>query len=124
MMSSELVASWGGPVDADAVAFHAAEPGHLALGELVDGVGEEDAHFVVGEFSQHILRNEFVFEAVPEEVVGGDAAGQETLDFFDETVFQAFVQAAVDTRDAFFACDEGADVVGIRPPWRCFRARS
>ena len=35
------------PVDPDPVALHAAEPGHLALGELVDGVAQDDDHVVV-----------------------------------------------------------------------------
>ena len=100
-------------MDADAVAFHAAEPGHLAFGELVDGVGEEDVHLVVGEFPKHILRNELVFKAVPEEVVGRDAAFEEALDFLDEAILEALVQAAVDAGDALLAGDEGADVEGL-----------
>ncbi len=46
----QVIRRWSGfgPVDDDAVAFHAAEPGHLAFGELVDGVGEEGTHLIVG----------------------------------------------------------------------------
>ena len=56
--------SYGRPMDGKTAPLHAAEPGHLALGELVDGIGKEDVHLVVGEFPQHILRDEFVFKAV------------------------------------------------------------
>ena len=106
-------------MDADAVALHAAEPGHLALGELVDGVPEEDVHLLVGQLPQKILRNEFILKTVPEQVFGRDTAVQEALDLFDETVFQALVQPAVDAGDALLAGDEGADVKGLlRKPFR------
>ena len=36
-MTLLLFLSYFRPVDADAFAFHATEPGHLPLGELVDG---------------------------------------------------------------------------------------
>ena len=100
-------------MDADAVAFHAAEPGHLALGELMDGVREQDMHLIIGEFSQYILRNELILKTVPDQVLGRDAAVQEALDFLDKAVFQPLVQAAVDAGDAFLAGDEGADVEGL-----------
>lgn len=49
------------PVDGDgAAAGEAAEPGHLAFGKLVDGVGQEDAHFFVGEDAKDVLGDEFV----------------------------------------------------------------
>ena len=35
------------------------------------------------------------------------------MDFFDESVLEAFVQASVDAGDAFLAGNEGADVEGI-----------
>ena len=57
-----------GPVDADAFALHSAEPGHLPLGELVDGGGELCAHLLVGQFSDDVLGDEFVFESVVYEV--------------------------------------------------------
>ncbi len=41
-------------MDADAFAFHAAEPCHLAFGELVDDGGELGAHFFVGDFSCNV----------------------------------------------------------------------
>ena len=88
-------------MDPDAVTLHAAEPGHLALGELVDGVGEEDVHLVVGKLSQDILCNELILKAVPDQVIGRDAVVQQAPDLFDEAVFQAFVQPAVDAGDAF-----------------------
>ena len=39
----------GEPVDVGAAAFHASEPGHLSLGELVDGCLELGEHLVIGE---------------------------------------------------------------------------
>ena len=36
------------PMDPDALAFHAAEPGHLAFGELVDGCRQLGAHLFEG----------------------------------------------------------------------------
>ena len=53
-----------------AFAFHAAEPGHLALGELMDRGRELGAHFVEGEFADDMLRHEFVLESIIYEVFG------------------------------------------------------
>ena len=39
--------SRAGPVDGDAVALHAAEPGHLAFGKLMDGISQGNHHVVV-----------------------------------------------------------------------------
>ena len=88
----------------------------------MDGVGQEDVHLVVGEFSQYILRNELIFKAVPDQVIGRDAAVQQALDLLDEAVFQAFVQPAVDALDAFLAGDESSDVEGLL--WQALRRDS
>ena len=49
------------PVDADAFTFHAAEPCHLAFGELMDRCGKLRAHFFQCEFSGHMEGDELVF---------------------------------------------------------------
>ena len=98
------------PVDEVAVALHAAKPGHLALGELVDGVGEEGAHLVVAEDAEDVLRHEFVFQTVIDQVFGGDAGGEQAADLVDETFGQARVEARVDPRVACLAVHERADV--------------
>ena len=59
-----------GPVDGDAFAFHAAEPCHLSLCELVDGGGKLRAHLFQCEFSDQIECNEFVLEAIVYKVLG------------------------------------------------------
>ena len=42
-------------------AFHTSKPCHLAFGELVDCGFEPLEHFVVGEFADEVLGEEFVF---------------------------------------------------------------
>ena len=64
-------------MDAHAVAFHPAEPGHLALGKLVDGVSQGNDHIVVTELPQHILCNKLIFKAVVDEVIGRNSAVQQ-----------------------------------------------
>lgn len=59
-------------MDADAAAFHSAEPGHLAFGELVDGGGEGLLHLVEAEFAGEIESDEFVLKAIVDEVFGRD----------------------------------------------------
>ena len=48
------------PVDSDPVFLHAPEPGHLPFGELVDGVGQQQAHLLVAEDAEHMLSDELI----------------------------------------------------------------
>ena len=110
------------PVDADAAAFHSAEPGHLAFGKLVDGGGEGLLHLVEAEFAGEIEGDEFVLKAVVDEVFGRDGgsggerlagervgvrgrAFEEAADFIDHTFAQAGVKTSVDAGVAELAGD-------------------
>ena len=48
------------------ISFHTAEPGHLALGKLMDGITQGHHHILVGLLAQDILGNELIFKAVIE----------------------------------------------------------
>ena len=75
-------------MDLYAVLFHPAEPGHLPLGKLVDGVAQEEAHLFVAEYAQHVLGYELVLNTVVHEVLGPDTAVKQVSDFFDEAALQ------------------------------------
>ena len=48
------------PMDLEASTLHATKPGHLALGELMDGDLEAMDHLVVRGHAHQILRQEFI----------------------------------------------------------------
>ena len=89
-------------MDFDAVAFHAAEPGHLAFGKLMDGVAQGNLHVLVGEFSQDVLRYKLVLKAVLDKVLRRDRF-QQAADFLHQTFLQALFQPPVDARHTLFA---------------------
>ena len=64
------------PMDGDAATLHPPEPCHLAFGELVDGYFEPFHHFVIRCFTDEVLGEEFVFEAIVNERLLGHAALQ------------------------------------------------
>ena len=88
------------PVDGDAVAFHAAEPGHLALGEAADVGVEVVEHLLVGVVGFGEVAGEvLVFEAVLQETFLGDAVVEEALDLVDHAVVEALLEADADAVD-------------------------
>ena len=96
-----------------AAAGEAAEPGHLAFGKLVDGVGQEDAHFFVGEDAKDVLGDEFVLETIVNKVIGRDAGSQQTANLLYEAFLQAGVKATVNAGNALFAGNQRTNVVNI-----------
>ena len=81
------------PMDGDATALlHAAEPGHLALGKLVDGYLQLAEHFVVGQLADAIEGDVLVLQTVADETLGGDGL-QERL----HLLYHAFLQTGFQT---------------------------
>ena len=65
------------PMNGDASAlFHATEPGHLALGKLVDGYLQLAVHLVVGQLADAVEGDVLVLQAVAYEALGGDGLQQ------------------------------------------------
>ena len=82
------------PMDGDATALlHAAEPGHLALGKLVDGNLQLAEHLVVGQLADAIKGDVLVLQAVADEALGGDGL-QERLHLLYHAFLQTGLQAA------------------------------
>ena len=52
------------PMDIDAIAFHAAEPGHLPFGEAADVGKEVSEELIFGTLTQQIACEVSVFKAV------------------------------------------------------------
>ena len=77
----------------------------------MDGVGQEDSHFLVGEDAQDVLRNELVLKAVVHEVLGWNAGGKETADLFYKALGKAGVQPRIYAADALFAAYERSYIV-------------
>jgi len=50
----------GEPVDGGAAFFHASEPGHLALGKLMDGDFQLAEHLFLGQLADNVLRDKLV----------------------------------------------------------------
>ena len=93
-------------MDVEAAFLHAAEPGHLALGELVDGGFELTDHLVVGELAGEVEGEELVLQAVIDQVLGWDVALVEQATYFiDHTGIEALTQTAGDTLTAHLTID-------------------
>ena len=73
-------------MDLYAIFLHSAEPGHLALGELMDGITQQKAHLIVGQDAQHVLGHELIFQTVIHQVFGTYSAVQKALDLFNQSV--------------------------------------
>ena len=84
------------PVDDGTTALHAAEPRHLALGKLVDGNLQLTHHLVVTEFSDDVLCDVFILQAIVGEVFGLDAAVKQTA----HLLHHAMVETLMHGRDA------------------------
>ena len=86
-------------MDVHAVALHAAEPGHLALGEAAY-VGEEVAeHLILSALSQQIAGHVAIFEAEAHQALGGDAAFEQSLHLVGHALVEAGTQTALDAVD-------------------------
>ena len=104
----------GEPVDGGAAFFHAAEPGHLALGELVDGDFQLAEHFFFGQLADDVLGDEFVFQAVIDEVFGVNALlVDKAAHLVDHAFVQTGAQAAADAFAAGVTIDLNADDQGV-----------
>ena len=87
-------AQWQDPVDADTVALHDAEPGHLALGELVDGIGhlKTDSRFLY-EYTRSVIRANFLTvlafgtDIDHQGIQAGDELEWDLLDVFEVKTF-------------------------------------
>ena len=82
------------PMDGEATALHATEPGHLALGKLVDGYLQALEHLVVGKPAHQILRDKLILQSVVDEVVSRDALMKQPLNLVNHALFQAGLQSA------------------------------
>ena len=100
------------PMDADALALHAAEPCHLAFCELVDGGGELGAHLVEGELSGQVEGDELVLKSIVDQVFRRDAFEQ-AADLFGHTFLKTGVKPPVYAGVAFLAGDQCADVICV-----------
>ena len=110
-------------MDADAFAFHSAEPGHLPFRELVDGGRELGTHLVVCEFSCYVKCHEFVFQSVVDEIFSHYRsvvwsqcrmrAVDQSSDFFYHSFFQSGIQASVDTGISFVSAYQGTYVICV-----------
>ena len=108
-------------MDADAFAFHAAEPGHLAFCELVDGSGKLYTHLLVCELPYQIKGYKFVLQSVVDKVFGhywpvvwsqgGMRAVDQSSDFFYHSFFQSGIQASVDTGISFVSAYPGTYIL-------------
>ena len=86
----------------DAFAFHAAEPSHLPFGELMNGYGEEPAHFVVLKDSCQIQGHELVLQTVINQVLCRNAPVEKFPDFVYKAFLQTYVKSLVNTGIALF----------------------
>ncbi len=105
-------------MDFDSVAFHAAEPGHLAFGKLVDGVTKAYCHLLVVVLAQYKFRNKLIFKSIVDKVVGLDAF-QKAADLFYQPFPEPIFQADVYPADAFFSGNQRTYIIyALRKPLR------
>ena len=119
-------------MDADAFAFHAAEPGHLPFGKLVDCGCQLASHLIVCEFAYQVLCHEFVLQSVVDQILCADRFGvrgvlvlingmgivqsrmraiQQAADFIYHSFFKTGIQAGVDFGVANIARNQSANVI-------------
>ena len=75
------------------LSFHAPKPGHLSLGELMDGGVELREHFVVRELANHKLRKKFVFQTVINQLIGSNSAIEQRFYFGNHPLVEALFEA-------------------------------
>ena len=90
-------------MDYRAAAFHPAEPRHLPLRELVDGVGQQRPHLVERQNPEDILSHELILQSVIHEIGWSYSVVYQPLDFFDHAFGEPFVQPAVNPGYTLFA---------------------
>jgi hypothetical protein len=76
-------------MDDRTVPFHAAKPGLLTLGEVVDGAVQLLEQVVPGQPSLEVPRHIAVFQAVILQPIPGDAFGMEPRHLLDEPSAQS-----------------------------------
>ena len=72
--------------------LHSSEPGHLALGKLVDGNFEFGKHFLITHFSNQMQRQVFVFQSVIGELFGCQALVKQALHLVQHAIFEPLFQ--------------------------------
>ena len=92
-------------MDGEAASLHAAEPGHLALGKLVDGNLQPAEHLVVSQTANDVLRQEFILQAIINKVIGGDALVEQCPHLVDHALFQSGFQTTRNLLPAQLAVD-------------------
>ena len=97
------------PVDGHALAFHAAEPGHLPFGEAADVGVEVAEHLVVAALATEVCGDVAVFEAIAQEAFFGHTAVKEGADFFNHAFFEPLAEADTDALDDDFAGEADAN---------------
>ena len=93
----------------EASALHTPEPGHLALGKLVDGNLEALGHLVVGGHARQILRQEFILQSIIYKVVGRDTLVEKRFHLVDHPLFETGFQATGNLRATRLTIDVKAD---------------
>ena len=74
----------------------AAEPGHLALGELLDGVAQFFDHLLVADLPGQVPGQVFVFQAELDHEFFADTLVQKGADFIHHALLQALFKPLVD----------------------------
>ncbi len=88
------------PMDSDAVAFHAAEPGHLPFGEAANVGIKVVKHLVVGVVGFGQVTGEMlVFQPIFQQTFFGDTVVEETLHLVDHAVLEAAAETGADAFD-------------------------
>ena len=92
-----------------APSLHASEPRHLPFGKLVDGNLQAAEHLVVGGLPGDVFGDELILQSVVDEILGGDALGQQTAHLVNHAFLEAGLQTAGNLRPALLAVDIDTD---------------
>ncbi len=91
--------------------LHSPEPSHLALCELVNGIGKKGPHLLECQDPKNVLRDELVLKSVVDKVLGTDSAVQKAFDFLDHPAREPLVKPSVYPGDPFLPADQSSDEV-------------
>ena len=104
------------PINLKSAAFHTPEPGHLPLGELMDGNLKTREHLAIGQLPRQILSHKLIFQSVLDQVFCRYALIEQGLHLIHHPFVQPCLQTAGDLLPPQLTVDIYADDQRIH--WR------
>lgn len=89
--------------------LHAAKPGHLPLGKLMNGDFQLTEHLVVGQLADDILRDVLVFQPIINKVIRLHATVKQAPYLLHHAIVETLPQSGRDLPSSLFPVDVHTD---------------